>query len=138
MMVTLRHALGARGAHEILIEHLQHAAPRQPGEIGGIKQSQSGGGQDDELRPIPARHWQQPQDYAENQHQHRPEHEGRQANADHRGGHWQIIQPRVALDRSEDARRYPDHQRHQQRNRTQLAATPGNASVMMSVTERLA
>ena len=113
-----RQSLGARGADEVRVHHLNHRAAGNTRDTGDIGQRQRHHRQHHiaQLPTVPAAAWQPFQGDGEKQHQQRRHHEAGYHHAGHGDPHHRIIPQAVLPERRDDARRHAeDHRQHEGR-----------------------
>ncbi len=108
---ALVEALGARGAHEVLLHHLDEGGAREARHHRGHRGAQRDGGQDVVLPAVGAHGGQPAELHREHLHQRHAEREGGKGNAGYRERHAQPVGPAVAVHGREDADAHAQHDR---------------------------
>ena len=112
---ALGQALGARGSHVVLSQHVEHAGPREPDDEADQERAERDGRQHQVLRRPPARHGQPAEIDGEDDDQHEPQPEHGHRLAQERERHRPVIPEREPLDGGDDADRHPDEEREDER-----------------------
>ena len=127
--LALGEALGARGADEVLLHHLDRAGPREAGDVRGIRQPQRERGEHEVSPGPPSRDGEPPEPEREEQDQARADHEVGDRDPDRGERHAAVVargpgpEPRSDAEREaqadceeegEEAQARADRQRGQQ------------------------